>query len=174
MPEQKPTSLIISRSKRVRCSILCASNNFPCCLKRANLLLKLLLDGDDRVFLFPRRCDKVRGGEDGDGVLALQDFAREGIDYSDPLDLVAEELDSDDDFFVGGLHFEDVAPHPKCRAREGHVVSGELHIDEAAQGVVPVHFLSALERQDDLRVLFRRSEAVDARDGRDDDDVAPL
>ena len=49
MPLQKPISVIISRSKRVRCSMRCASISFICADEELLLLCELDLDLLDRV-----------------------------------------------------------------------------------------------------------------------------
>src|SRR5260370_1243613 len=73
--------------------------------------------------------------------------------------------------------------HGRCRARgaspglssfAGSVVPLVLDVDEVAEDRVPARALALGEPDRDRAVIDGGAEAVDARDGCDDDDVAPL
>ena len=68
---------------------------------------------------------------------------------------------------------EGVAAHPEGAAGEGEVVAGVLDLHEPPQHVVAVHLVADLEPEHPVDVLLRGAEAVDARDRRDHDHVAP-
>ena len=99
-------------------------------------------------------------------------LARERVEVRDLLHLVAEERDAIGRLHVGGLHLDEVALHAEAAAPEHGVVAHVLALDELAQHLVAVVALPHLEHQHALAPLLGRAETVDARDGRDDDDVA--
>ena len=93
------------------------------------------------------------------------------MERGEGLDLVAEHLDADGQLLVDREDLDGVAADAEGAAAEGHVVARVLDVDEAAQQVVPVDLVADLERDHPVHVLLRRTEAVDAGDGGDHDDV---
>src|SRR5438876_1234577 len=93
-----------------------------------------------------------------------QDLARQGIDLDDALDLVTPELDAHAQLFVGRVNLEGVAADAELAAREGGVVTLVLHVDQAADHLLALDALAALERLDEAAVLLRRAQAIDAGD----------
>ncbi len=91
----------------------------------------------------------------------------------EPVDLVAEELDPDRELLVHRDDLDGVASDPERPAGEREVVAGVLHADEPAQQLVPLDLRADLEPGHPVDVLLGCAQAVDAGDGRDDDDVAP-
>ncbi len=75
--------------------------------------------------------------------------------------------------FVGGDHFQHVATHPKGSPVKINVVSFVLHIDKPGHHTVHACPLSCFHRDDEARVVFRRSKSVNAGYGSDNDDVTP-
>ena len=63
--------------------------------------------------------------------------------------------------------------HPERAAGERKIVSCVLDLDQAAEQLVAVERLPDLERDHPVEVGLGRAEAVDARDRRDHDHVAP-
>ncbi len=116
----------------------------------------------------------MRGRVDGDLLALGQQLAGQRVDLHDPLDLVPEELDAYDEVVVRRLELERVASHAEPSAREGLVVALVLQVDELAKDAVPAVLPADSEPDDGGAVVDRRAEAVDAADGRHDDDVPPL
>src|SRR5579884_796305 len=143
-------------------------------LEVGDALCQLLLDLDDGTLQALLGGDEVAGREDSDGVTRAQDLAGERVSQGDLLDLIAEELDADDDLLIGGLYLQDVAAHAERAPRQFQVVARKLHLDQAAQGLLAVVLSAALEGEDDIAVLLRRAQAVDAGDGGDNDHVPTL
>ena len=143
-------------------------------LETADALLHLGLDVDDRFLELVLRRDVV-GRRVDVGLRPLgEQLAGQRVELGDPLDVVAEELDPDEDLLRCRLELERVAADAEPGAAHGGVVALVLEVDEVAQdGVAPV--LAADPQLEDGRaVVDRRAEAVDARHGGDDDHVAPL
>ena len=175
MPEQKPSSRIISRSNVVRWRSRSASSSMPFWRELLDALLELLLDVDDRRGHLLGRRDVVRRRIDVELLALGENLAGQRVDLDDALDLVAEELDARDEVVVRGLELERVATNAEAwRADSCRVVALVLQVDELAQDCVAA-VAAALAQADDRRaVVDRRAQAVDARDGRDDDRVASL
>ena len=142
-------------------------------LEERQLVLELELDAADGPLHALGAGDVVRGREDVHLLLLVDDLARHGVQGVDALDLVTEELDADRELLVDRDDLDRVAADAEGAAREGEVVAGVLHLDEAAQQVVAHDLLADLEPGHPVDVLLRRAEAVDARHRGDDDDVAP-
>src|SRR5205085_7977745 len=114
------------------------------------------------------------GGREHLELLELaDDLAGEGVDAADALDLVAEQLDADARLLVGREHLDGVAPNAELAPDEVHVVALVLHVDQLAEDGALVALLTRPEREELAGVLLGRPEAIDARHGGDDDDVAP-
>ncbi|SIK18859.1 Uncharacterised protein [Mycobacteroides abscessus subsp. abscessus] len=107
-----------------------------------------------------------------DGVLVADDLPGERVEGLQRFDLVAEELDAQGELLVLRDDLDGVAPDPERAAGEGHVVARVLHRDEPLEEFVPVALLPLVEGDHAVDVLLGGAETVDARDGRDDDDVA--
>ena len=72
----------------------------------------------------------------------LEDFAGERVDGNDALDVVAEELDAQRQFLVGGLYFQRIAADAELAAGEVDVVALVLHVDKLAQQLLPAVMLA--------------------------------
>ena len=127
----------------------------------------------DRALDGRLRRDVLRRGPDGDVVELCQDLAGERVEVGDVLDLVAEEGDAVGRLLVRRLHLDDVALHSEAAAAEHRVVADVLRVDQLPQHQVAVVLRADLEDDHALPPLLRRAQAVDARDRRDHDDVAP-
>ena len=118
------------------------------------------------------RDDVVGLGVDGEAGVLLLDGAEERVDLGERFDLVAEELDAEGVFVVGGVDLDDVAADAEGAAAEVDVVALVEDFDEAAGDVLPLDLLALFEEQQHAVVGLWRAEAVDAADGADDDGVA--
>ena len=134
---------------------------------------QLGLDVAHRALHPLRPGDVVRGREDPQRVDLAHDVAGERVKVVERLDLVAEELDADRELLVRGDDLDGVAAHPERAAVERQVVAGVLHVDQRAQQGVALHLVADRELHRPVEIALRRAQAVDARHGRDDDDVAP-
>ena len=90
----------------------------------------------------------------------------------DLLHLVAEERHAVRGLDVRRLDLDDVALHPEAPAPEHGVVPHVLAVDELAEHLVAVELLPGLEDEHALAPLLGGAKAVDARDRRDNHDVA--
>ena len=135
---------------------------------------ELGLDELDRGPGFIARRHEMRLRIDGDLVVAPAAFARERIERRQGVDIIAEQLDSQRLFFIRGIHFDHVAAHAERAAGEFHVVALVLDFDEFLEDLLARNALAELQRQQHAVISLGRSQTVDARHARDDDDVAPL
>ena len=143
----------------------------PFHLELFEAVVEFLLDADDRLARARLRRDEVLGGIDEQLRQFLYDLAGDGVDDAQRIDVVAEEFDAVADFLGGGPDFDRVAADAELAALEGHVVALVLDVHELEQQVVAVDGFSLGEVDHHPLVVGGRAEAVDARDGRDDDDV---
>ena len=141
-------------------------------LEERHLLLELVLDLVVRALDRRLRGHVLRRREDGDRVELREDLARERVEVRDLLDLVAEHRDAVGGLGVRRLDLDHVALDPEAAAAEQRVVADVLDVDQLPQHHVAVGLLADRQEDDPLLVLLRRAEAVDARDGGDDDRVA--
>ena len=114
------------------------------------------------------------GGVDVHLVALGEDFAGERVELGDPLDVVAEELDAHGELLVRGLDLERVSADPELAAHQIGVRTLVLDVDEMPQHRVAPDALALVQTDRDRAVVDRGTQAVDARDRRDDDHVAPL
>ena len=116
----------------------------------------------------------VRPGVDGVAVDLAFDLAAQGVDLFHRFDLVAEEFDAN-----GGLvlvdreHLDDVATHAERAAVKVDVVALVLNVHQTPQELVAPKFFPFDELDEKPVVALGRTDAIDAADGRDDDDIAP-
>ena len=136
------------------------------------LLFELLLDAGDGLLHPVLRGHEVLGREDLHLLVLGEDFAGQRVEFDDAFDLVAEEVDADGELVVAGQDGERVAAQAELAADDVHVVPLVLHRNHLADGVLAAEVLALLEREDELGVLVRLAEAVDAAHARDDDHVA--
>src|SRR3990167_2840624 len=118
---------------------------------------------------------EVGSGKDGDFIQALTNFARQRIDFAESLDLIAKEFDPIGEIiFIGGYDFENVSTGTESGAGKIIITTGIVQLDEVKKDVVAAHLLFEREVEEHLAVIFRCSEAVDAGNGSDDEDVGAL
>ena len=147
----------------------------PLVLERFDLPFEIFLDhGKGALQAFGAHRIVARGEDDG-VLQGRDDLARDDVLLAERVDLVAEKFDADGDFGIGsGENFHDVPAHAEGGALEIDVVAGIVDLDEAAQKFVARHLLPGAQRDAEAEELLGRAQAVDARDGGDDDDVVPL
>ena len=143
-------------------------------LHLADPQLHLGLDVGDGLAELVLGRHEVRGREDVELLALRQQLPGERVELRDPLHLVAEELDPDDDLGAGRADLQGVAPDPEPGAGQRGVVALVLEVHEVAQHRVPPVLAADLQPQDRGAVVHRGAQAVDARHGRDDDHVPPL
>src|SRR5213080_2623443 len=91
------------------------------------------------------------------------------------IDLVAKQLDPYAPVLRrSGKNLNDIAAYPKSAAMEVGVVTRVLDLDEFSEDRFPPDLNAFLKVQQHAMVDFRRSQTVNAGDGRDDDDVLAL
>ena len=152
----------------------CASSSFPSDSSWPAVPLELLLDRLDRQLRAIARGHEVRLRVDRHLVEPSDHLAGQRIEPGELVDLVAEQPDPQRVLFVGRHHLDDVAADAEGAAPELRVVALVLDLDQLAEDLIAIDALPHLQRQQHPVVRLRRSEAVDARDARDDDDVATL
>ena len=143
-------------------------------LELGQALAQLFFDARHGARQLVGRRDVVRAGEDRDLVDLPQHLAAQRIDLRDRVDLVAEPLDADRLLpLVGREDLDGVAADAEGAARKVDVVALVLNLDEAAQHGVAPDLDPARQIQLHPQVGLGGADAVDARDRRDDEHVAP-
>src|SRR5262249_11060266 len=115
--------------------------------------------------------DEVLGRVDVQVFEDAQRFAGGRVDDGQGIDLIAEQLDAEGVFLVGGPDLNDVAADAELAALEGNVVALILDVHQAQQQLVAVDGLTLDDADHHGLVIAGRTEAVDARDAGDNDDV---
>ena len=118
----------------------------------------------------------VVGRREYHGVKPLAvDLARRHVELDDALHLVAEHLDAHAAVVVPRREYLDhVAAHAEASALKRDIVALVTDGDELLQNLLARDRLPLVHGENHLMIALRRAEAVDARDARHDDDVAPL
>ena len=143
-------------------------------LELPDALLHLDVDVGDRGAELVRRGHVVAGRVDVRLLPLGEQLAGQRVQLGDPLDLVAEELDPDEAVLRGRLELERVAADAEPGAGQRLVVALVLEVDEVAQHGVAAVLAADAQLEHGRAVVDGCAEAVDARDARDDDHVAPL
>ena len=95
-------------------------------------LVELLVDLNDGALQFVLRRDIVRSWVDGDVLERARHLTVDGIEFADPVDLVAEEFDAHGLVaVVCGVELHRVAAHAEAVALEGDVVSLVANFDQS-------------------------------------------
>ena len=134
---------------------------------------ELSFDAFDRAAHVLARRHVVRRREQHETVDLFGDLTGERVDPRDALDFVAEQLDASRPFFVRGEHLDGVAPDAELVAGEREVVALVGELDEATQDRPLVVVGADVDDQALALVFLGRTEAVDRRDRRDNDHIAP-
>ncbi len=144
-------------------------------LEDRKAFFKLALDILDRHPHLLFAGDEVGRREDRDMLAFADDLAGQHVDLADPFDLVAEQFDADRMFFARSREdLDHVSPHPERAAHEVDIVALILDVHQTRQDALTRLLHADAQRQQQVAVLFRRTEAVDAGHARHDHDVAPL
>ena len=114
-------------------------------LEPRETLGELDLDALDRAAHPLVGRDVVRRGEQHQALELLHDLPRQGIDRSDPLDFVTEELDPDGSLLVRGEHLDRVAADAELVAGKRDVVALVLQLDEPGEDRTLVALLPPVE-----------------------------
>ena len=108
-----------------------ASTALPCSQKLCLALVELLVDLDDGALELVLRCDIVRRGVDGDVLERARHLTVDGVEFADPVDLVAEEFDAHGLVaVVRRVELHRVAAHAEAVALKGDVVALVANFDE--------------------------------------------
>jgi len=140
-------------------------------LQFEHLRIELALDRGHRPVELVLRGHVVHRREDEGALELVEQFARDGIEGLNPVDLIPEGLDSQRDLLVGREHLDAVAAHPEVASLGRDIVSRVLHVRQPQQERPPIEPHAALEHEHGLHVLVRRTQAVEARHARDHDRV---
>ncbi len=136
-------------------------------------LVQLAPDLGDRVLDHALPDVVVRGRPDPDVLeVVLDHLPGQRVEVLEMLDLVAEHHDPERGLGVRREDLERLAADAERPAGERGVVARVLDRDELAEQRVAVDHLALGQRLEVLVVDLRRSQAVDAGDARDDQDVA--
>ncbi|SIN00422.1 Uncharacterised protein [Mycobacteroides abscessus subsp. abscessus] len=134
---------------------------------------QLVLDAVDGFGHALRTGHIVAGGEHVHLRLLPDHLSGQRVQGMDGFDLIPEELDADRVLLVHRDDLHGVPAHPEGPAVEVHVIAGVLHVHELAQQGIPVDLLPLPQSHHLPHVFLGRTQAVDAGDGGDHDDVAP-
>ena len=110
------------------------------------------------------------------GVVQLADqLAGQGVDFADPVDLVAEKFDADGVLARRcGEDLDGVPPHAELVAHEVDVVALIADGDQPAHQRVAAHGHARAHRQHQRAVFLGVAERINAGHRRNDNDVPPL
>ncbi len=172
MPEQKPTLAhhlhVVGRPHAETLRL----EELPSVLEMLQPLMEFGLDAGERSDHAFLRCDVVARRIHPEFLQLVDHFSGERVHLKNPLDLVAPVLNAIERLLVRGKDLECVALHAELPPDQVHLVALILDVDEATDRRVQRE-LHALHESEELTfVLFRRTETVDRRDRRDDDDIA--
>ena len=143
----------------------------PLALEPGDPLVELFTDAIERPQqLLPGR-HVVRRREHLEGLDVTDDLAGQWIDLDDALNVVAIELDPSCNLIVRGLHVDGVATNPKARPTEIDVVALVLEVGQLAQKNIATEALAGVDLDGLAEIVLRRTDAIDARDARHDDDI---
>ena len=138
-------------------------------------LLHLALDLDDRAVKLLAACNIVRRRIDRDVVDHALRHTRHGVDLGNALDLVAEEFDADrPPRPIDRVNLHRVAAHAEMIARKFEVVALVADLDKLFGQLVARLDHAGAQGDDHVLIVDRVAQAVDTRDGRHNDHVAPL
>ena len=114
------------------------------------------------------------GREKCDDTQRFAGMAGQRIESRDGINFVTKKFDPDR-FFVSRcrINLDHVAADAEAAAREIHVVALIKHVDQAPKDRFAGSVLSPFHRQQHPLIIFRRSNAVDAGNARDHDDIPP-
>ena len=99
----------------------------------------------------------------------------ERVDRSHAVDLVTEEFNSYSILIIVGRDdFKCVPLHPERTAVEIHLISLILHIDEFTDELIAVFGHTGANGGHHICKILRSTDAIDARDGCNNDDIAAL
>src|SRR5256885_6536545 len=136
--------------------------------------LEFFLNGDDGALALSLRHDVVIFGINRHAFhifLASTDCAGNRVELADYVDLIAEHFDAIGLVFIGGIDFDDVAANAESSATEVFAALIEA-VDEAAEERFASSLLAFFEHDEHAVVGVGRTDAVNAADGGNDDDVA--
>ena len=140
-------------------------------LEHLHLLLHLEVDLVGRALDRRLRGHVLRRREDVQVLELPVDLAGHRVEMRDLLDLVAEHRHPVGRLLVRRLDLDHIPLDAELAAAEQRVVARVVDVDELAEDDVAVLVLAHVQHDDPLLVLLGRAEAVDRRDGRDDDGV---
>jgi hypothetical protein len=146
----------------------------PLAVEEVEPVAQLFANAADRATHLSLRRDVVGPWINRVAVECTLHPAPERVHLFDRLDVVAEELDPDRRVvLVGREDLDDVAPDAKCPAMKIDVVALVLNVDELPQQRVAAELLPHGELHHEPVIALGATDAVDAADARDDDDIAP-
>jgi len=105
----------------------------------------------------------------------LPHAARQRVEQLDRFDFVVEHFQAHGQFrMLGGEDVDGIAAHAEGATAEVDFIARVLHLDQARDHVALGDLVLDAQGQNHLMVFVRITDAVDGRDGGDDDHVAPL
>src|SRR5688500_17154345 len=125
-----------------------------------HLLLELRADVVNGYGQLLSTGDEVLRREDIEIEALDQQLAGKGIDLDDPLDFIAEELDSNRKFLIGREDLKRVAAGAKRASNETHVIPVVLDVDQVPHNLVAPQVRSALDMNNGVLILLGRAKAV--------------
>ena len=136
-------------------------------------IIQLVTDGQHSVVKLCSFGHIMRCGPNRHNLIRGELFARHEVEFDDALDLVAPHLHPNWIIRIWREYVERIAAHAERSPLEFVIVTVVLDIDQFVDEIVPRCFLLDVEEHCHARIFRRRADAVDARDARNDDAVAP-
>ena len=142
-------------------------------LKLLDALDHVLSDLIERLVLFLLFDDIVARRKEIDVFELADRLCGQRIELHDALDLIAPKFHPHRDLgTVDREHLDHVASHAETRALELYVAALVLYLYQPVDELLSVHRHAGTQRHRERIVFERRAETVNARHGRDDDDIA--
>ena len=142
-------------------------------LELLQALAQLLLDGFDGVLHLRARRYVMGGRPNGQGLIGLQNLARDVIDLGDLLYLIAPELHAHRIVRIRREHIQVIPTHAERAAFQLVVVAIVLDVDKVVDHLVAIHLFLLVHEYGHARVIHGAADAVDAADRCHHDNVAP-
>ena len=114
----------------------------------------------------------MRRREDVELLVIGDDLPRHRMEGHEPLDVVSEHLDAHGMRLIDREDLQGVTTDTERPPLKTHVIACVLNIDQAPEQTIPIVVLPHAQAQHAIHVLLRGPQAIDRRDGGNDDDIA--
>ena len=136
--------------------------------------VELLADRGHRALQLVVRGDELLRRVERHQRELLLAVAGKRVETGNPVDFIAEEFDAHGRLILAGrLHFHHIAANTEFAAPKADVVALVKHLHQLRERHLARDCLADFHREQHILKVLRRPEAVDARDSRHDEHIAP-